>query len=46
VRFQKGNSKPTPYQKKYGKEMMPFSEQVGRGDVSIMPMVSIEGRKD
>ncbi|XP_028391885.1 uncharacterized protein LOC114516559 [Dendronephthya gigantea] len=43
VRFQVGNSKPVPYRKKYGKEMMPFSEQVGRGRLNIMPMIAIDG---
>jgi hypothetical protein len=46
VRFQKGKRKPTRYRKKYGKEMMPFSEQIGRGNDNIMPMVCIDGKKD
>jgi hypothetical protein len=45
VRFQKGNNKPTRYRKKYGERMMPFSEQVGKGNDNIMPLVCIEGKK-
>jgi hypothetical protein len=44
VRFQKGNNKPTRYRKKYGEKMMPFSEQVGKGNDNIMPLVCIEGK--